>query len=439
MIDATFDKINRFVPEKWQWVLNHGGFRKYFKNTGWMFFGQMFNIISVVVGIWLARYLGPENFGIFSYVLAFVGLFSFITGFGVNDILTRDLVAHPEKRDKLLGTAFFINLGSGFLVFLIVAITTQFISDSRFVKILMIIWSTNFFISAFSVISRYFVATVQSKKNAIVQVICVTLISLFKILLIISGKGILFLIVIFLFDYIFSNFLYLFFYYKSGLNPLSWRFDKKIFKGLLSVSWLLMLSAAAASIYTKIDQVMVKNYLGDASVGLYAAAVKLVEVWYFIPGIICSSLFPAIINARLSDTKKYYNRLSGLYKMLSAIAVLIAIPLVICSGWLINLFYGSAYAAASPVLQVYIWSSLGLFLNFGLTQQLLAENRIKFLFAINLVAMLLNVALNLVFIPKFGMVGAAWATLFSYLLGPLWFFIIKNNFRKYRLDNIKIK
>ena len=107
------EMIKKRAKEIWA----HQGFQRYFKNTGWMFFGQMFNIISVVVGIWLARYLGPENFGIFSYVLAFVGLFSFISGFGVNDILTRDLVAYPEKRDKLLGTAFFINLGSGFLAF----------------------------------------------------------------------------------------------------------------------------------------------------------------------------------------------------------------------------------------------------------------------------------------------------------------------------------
>ena len=437
MIDATLDKINRFVPQKWQWILSHSGFRKYFKNTGWMFFGQMFNIISFLVGIWLARYLGPKDFGTFSYVLAFVGLFSFIVGLGVNDILTRELVAHPEKRDRLLGTAFLINLGSGFLAFLVVVIATQFIPDSRFVKMLMIIWSTYFFLSSFSVINRYFVATVQSKKNAIIQAICIILVSLLKILLILSGKGIFYLTIIFLSDYVISSILYLFFYYKSGLSPLNWRFDKKILKDFLSVSWLMMLSTVASSIYMKIDQVMMKGYLGEASVGLYTAAVKLAEIWYFIPGIICSSLFPAIINARLSDTKKYHKRLSNLYKMLAVIAVLIAIPLSFLSAWLIKLFYGPAYIAAAPVLRIYIWSSLGLFLIFGLTQQLLAENKIKLLFAINLSGMLLNIILNLIFIPKFGLVGAAWATLISYLLGPIYFFIIRKYFKnKYDKSNI---
>ena len=116
MVDKTLDKINTFVPEKWRWILAHDGFRKYFKNTGWMFFSQLLMIVSLVVNIWIARYLGPTNFGTLSYIFAFVGMFSFIANLGMNDILPclKALLKSPEKNQlfkltKFLYSASIIN------------------------------------------------------------------------------------------------------------------------------------------------------------------------------------------------------------------------------------------------------------------------------------------------------------------------------------------
>lgn len=426
MIDATLDKINKFIPNKWQWVLNHEGFRRYFKNTGWMFFGQLFNIISVIIGIWLARYLGPENFGIFSYVLAFVGLFGFLANLGVNELLARDLVATPEKRDKLMGTAFIINLIGGFLAVVLTIFASQFLVGNNLAKILIAIWSTNFLISAFAVPSVFFRANVQAKFNSLTQIICIIVSSLMKVALIIFDAGIIWLMAIYIFDYIFGVSLYFYFYKKSGLNFRDWSFDKDIFKSFLSVSWLLMLSSVATSIYMKIDQVMIGSYLDNIAVGLYAAAVKLVEVWYFIPLLICNSLFPAIVNARKDSLVKYYDRLNNLYLLLFLLAIFIALPLSLISPWLVKILYGANYLGSITILQIYVWSGIGLFLNFGISQQLLVENRIKLLFILNLVGMVVNVILNIILIPKIGVNGAALATLVSYLIGPALFFLIKN-------------
>ncbi len=416
--------IQKRAKEIWA----HQGFQRYFKNTGWMFFGQMFNIISVVVGIWLARYLGPENFGIFSYSLAFVGMFSFLANLGVNDLLARDLVESPEKRDRLLGTAFATNLFGGLLAIIATISISQLLVVSDLAKLLIAIWSANFVISAFSIPGIFFRANVQAKKNSLVQIIGIIIISLLKVALIVFNAGIIWLMMIYVFDYILGAILYFWFYKKAGLSFLNWSFDKKILKTFLSVSWLLMLSSVASSIYMKIDQVMIGNYLDSAAVGLYAAAVKLVEVWYFVPLLICNSLFPAIINARKDDLKKYYNRLSNLYLLLLFLAVAIALPLSFISPWLINILYGSAYVGASSILQIYVWSGVGLFLSFGFNQQLLIENRIKLLFFLNLIGMIVNVVLNIILIPKVGVSGAALATLVSYLIGPAIFFLSKKRY-----------
>ena len=425
MIDATFNKINKIVPTKWQWVLNHEGFRRYFKNTGWMFFGQFFSIISVLVGIWVARYLGPENFGNFSFVLAFVGMFSFISNLGINNILTRDLVSYPEKRDKLMGTAFVLNLVGGCLAFF-ATIAFSFLSNqSILVKSLIAVWSTSFIFSAFSLPGYFFQASVQAKKNTIVQIIVIIISSLLKVALILLNKGIIWLVFVYVFDYILGGALYFYNYKKCNLKISAWTFDKEISKNFLSVSWLLMLSSVASSLLMKIDQVMIGLYLNSVAVGLYAAAVKLVEIWYFVPVLICSSLFPAIINAKKDNIKKYSSRLNNLYYLLFAISLLIAIPLSIVAPWLILKFYGASYFGAIEILRIYIWSGVGLFLTFGINQYLLAENKFKFLFFLNFISMLINVILNFILIPKVGLIGAAWATLISYSVGPLVFFIVK--------------
>ncbi len=425
MIDKTLDKINKIVPQKWQWALNHEGFRKYFKNTGWMFFGQFFSIISVFVGIWVARYLGPENFGAFSFVLAFVGMFGFISNLGVNTILARDLVNYPEKRDKLMGTAFALNLIGGFLAFILTVSLSYFSNQSFLIKSLIAVWSTSYILSAFSLPGVFFQATVQAKKNSTIQIVGIIASSLLKIGLIYYDKGIIWFTFVYVFDYIFGGFLYFTFYKKSGLKISKWSFDKKIGKSMLSVSWVLMLSSASASILMKIDQVMIGFYLNDSAVGLYAAAVKLVEIWYFIPSLICASLFPAIINAKNNNIEKYKNRLHSLYYLLFLIALGIAIPLTALAPWLILNFYGVFYHGAIEIFRVYIWSGVGLFVSLGISQYLLVENKFKFLFFLNFLSMLFNVILNIILIPKIGLIGAAWATLISYSIGPIIFFLGK--------------
>lgn len=419
MLDLFFQKLKLIVPERWHWVLEHGGFKKYFANTGWMFFAQMFNIISVIINIWVARYLGPDNFGKLSYALAFAGMFSFIANLGIGSILVRDLVRYPEKRDKLLGTAFILTLGGGVLAFLITSVGAFFLISSTIIRILTIVFALTFIISSVSVISSYFQANVQAKKNAQAQIATIFLSSILKVIIILSGKGIIWLMMVYVFDYIFSSIYYVFNYLKRGYYIFEWKFDKGVARDMLSVSWLVMLSSAAAYIYMKIDQVMIGFYLDSVAVGLYAAAVRLVEIWYFIPTLICTSLFPAIINAKKMDEEKYRRRLRNLYLLLAGIAATIAIPSTLLANWFINVFFGPAYNDSIIILQIYIWSGIGLFLTWGLNQYFLVENRLYALFSLSFFSMLLNIILNLFFIPRFDLQGAAWATLISYTIGPV--------------------
>jgi O-antigen/teichoic acid export membrane protein len=164
---------------------------------------------------------------------------------------------------------------------------------------------------------------------------------------------------------------------------------------------------------------MIGSMLGNREVGIYAVAVKLVEVWYFIPGIICSSLFPAIVNAKKAGVDIYKNRLKKFYILMFVIPMVMAIPISILAKPIIHIMFGNGYLESVGVLQIYIWSSIGLFLGWAVNQYLMSENSVKTIFWLNFLAMIVNIILNLIFIPTFGIIGSAWATLFSYFVVPV--------------------
>ena len=434
MLDKFFKSIEKIIPSKWHWILSHDGFRRYFSNTGWMFFGQMFSLItSFFIGAWLARYLGPSNYGIFNYALAFAGLFSFIAPLGIDSILSRDLVAHPEKSNELMGTTFVLKLVGGFLAFFLASLSAYFLETSYLVKIIVVIFSLSFLFYSFQIFSIFFGSIVQSKKNVKSQLIATIIASILKIILILGNFGIIWLAVILLIEIIIQSFGYYFSYKKSNFSIKNWKFDKNLAISILNKSWLLMFASAAVFIYLKIDQVIIGKMMSSVDVGLYAAAVKLADIWYFVPGIICSSLFPAIINAKKNSENLYKKRLKNLYILMFLLSVLVAIPVSLLSKPLIYWIFGQDYIGASGVLGIYVWAGIGIFLGMAINQYLMSENMLRTIFVLNLLTMIINIVLNILFIPILGINGAALATLISYLIIPVLIF----SFDKFFKEKIK--
>jgi len=429
MLDKIFARIEKFVPLKWRWVLGHEGFKRYFVNTGWMFGGQVVSLlIAFFISAWIARYLGPENYGILNYAVAFAGLFSFLASLGIDGILNRELVKFPEKRDELLGTAFRLKLIGGLVAFLLVILSTIILEISPLLKLLISLYAFSFILQAINVISIYFQAEVKAKNNVRAVLFATLISSLLKVVIILSGQGVIWVMLVYVLDSLWQGLGLISAYKEFGLKIKNWYFNKHLVRDFLKNSWPLMLASAAALIYLKIDQVMIGLMLGNREVGIYAAAVRLVEVWYFIPGIICTSLFPAIINAKQTNFKIYYGRLKNLYLLMAFISIFLAVVITFLAKPLIYFLFGYNYLEAVFILQIYTWSSVGLFLGVAVNQYLMSENLVKTIFWLNFSAMLINVILNLIFIPIFGLAGAALATLISYLVIPLFVFI--NNSKK---------
>ncbi len=400
---------------KIQHLLNHAGFRRYFANTSWLFAEQILRMIAgFLVGVWIARYLGPEKYGLFSYALAFVSLFQGISKLGLDGIVVRDIVKEPEKTNIYLGTAFWLKLGAGIFTFFLILIISWFTADTLQTFFFINIIAAGIIFQSFEVIDFYYQATVQAKYISIRKIIQLVLSSLLKIYLVLIKADLIWFVWVTLFDAV-SMAIFSWLIYKNQKHPGFLKcFDKNLAKKIIKDGFPLLLSSIAIMIYMRIDQVMIKNMLGDREVGLYSAAVKLVEMWYFIPMIITSSLFPAIVNAKKNSEELYYQRLNLLFAFLIFISLLISIFTILYSKGIIKFLYSETYLESSSILSISIWSTIFVYIGVATSQWLITENLQKLSFYRTLYGAIINIILNLLLIPIMKAEGAAIATVISY-------------------------
>jgi len=392
-------------------------FKKYFINTSWLFFERIFRIvISFIVSVLVVRYLGPKDFGVYSYAISFAWLFASISTLGLESISTRELVKNPDKRDEINGTVFSLRLLGSIACIITTAIVLLLIGEDTYTTILILIFSGSFIFQSFSAIEYYFRGIVKAKYNAYALSASVIFSSGLKILFILLKAPLIYFIIAASAEYLVLAIALVIVYQQNKLSIFSWKYSKKMASSLLKDSWPLALSGVVVMIYMRIDQVMIKNMLNTEAVGYYSAAVRLCEAWYFIPVTLCNAIFPAIVNAKSVSEKFYNSRMQKLYDLLTWLAIGIAIPVTIFSSQIIQLLFGNEFSSASPVLTIYIWAGVAVFLNVASSQYLINENLSKLTFFRSSIGMVINVILNLVLIPIYGIVGSAVATLISYTI-----------------------
>lgn len=398
------------------------GFKKYFVNTGWLFFGNILRtVITLFVGIYVARYLGPSNFGLLSYAISFAMLFSAIATLGLDGIVVRELVKNESRRDELLGTAFFLKGLGASLSLGIIIVAVKFTANDNFTSLLILIIALAAIFRSFGVIDFYFRSKVLSRYTVYARTFSIILSTLIRFLLIYIRAGIVYFAFVILVESAILTIGFITVYTKQSLSLFNWKIRLSLIKELLRDSWPLILSGMAVSIYMRIDQVMIKAMMDAEAVGNYAVAVKLSEAWYFIPVAITGSVFPAIVNARKVSEKLYYERLQSLYSLMIWLSIGIALPIMFLAGDIIKLLFGEQYQHAAGVLKIYVWSLVFSSLGVASGKYLLTENHTRISFLRTFVGMLINVLLNIALIPKYEINGAAIATLLSYFLAT--FFI----------------
>ncbi len=413
-----------YIKEKW----NHVGFQKYFINMGWSFGGKMFSLLmSLFVGAIVARYLGPQRYGVLNYALSFVTIFIFLSSFGIDNILVRDLIKNKEDKEKILSTSLALKLIGGILVIFLSTLSSYILGNGLYTTTLVFIYSLHLIFTSLSITDSYFQSILKYKYSFVAQFISTIAVSILKLLLVYAGLGTGWFVMALVFEVATSAIILLRFFIKGG-NKIRLCFDIQLAKKMLLGAWPFILTSAFFLIYTKIDQVMIGKIMGTTSLGIYSAGVKLAEIWYFIPSIICGVLFPAIVNAKLVNNILYKKRIKRIVLLILMVSFSIALFEFIFAKYLILILFGKAYLGSVIILQIYTWAGILVSIIMVLQQRLTVENKTKIIMFSSFLGAITNIFLNFIFIPRFGMVGSAWATIISYSTIPI--IILLNDINK---------
>lgn len=385
-------------------------------NTGWLLVDRILRLgVGLLVGVWIARYLGPEHLGLYSYAIAIVTLFSAIASLGLDNVVVRDIVRYPLQKEQILGTTFTLKLIGGSVAFLLsIGVITLLRPGDQLSQQIVAITAAGTLFQATDTIDYWFQSQVQAKLTVYAKITAFICTTLLKVILLIYSAPLILFVLAGLIETILSAVGLLTSYRLNKYRLLDWRASFSVAQKLLRDGFPLILSGIVIMVYMRIDQVMLAEQAGDYETGLYSAAVKLAEAWYFIPSAIVTSSFPSIIKVRQTSEASFCSRIQQLYRLVAALSYLVALPTILLSGWLIQITFGPAYTESAPILSILICS--GLFVNLGVARSsfLIAMNWTRLHFMTVAIGCLTNIGLNYVLIPHYGGVGAAIATCISY-------------------------
>lgn len=396
-------------------------------NTGWLLLSKINRVVfGLLIGTWVARHLGPQNFGILEYAIAFSSFFLPLSTAQISPIITKQLVRNSEHSNQILGTAFAVQILGGITAFATAVTVITFIDfENKYTRLLILLISLKFIVNSFQPIENWFEASVNSKFVVFASNIAfffvtlarISLIynhaSLFWFALIVGGEGL-----------IYSCGLIYFYNHDCHGSIFDWHTSFHRIKELFRESLPLCLSATAIMVYSSVDQVMLGNLFESEVVGIYASALRLSTPWSFLPTIIASSLYPKIIAAKNLPKTLYFQTIQKVYDVHGILAYMIIVGLIPIAGWLIQVFYGSQYLAATPIFIIHIWINLFVFLGIAQSRWIVSEELQIYNLYAKISGLILNIIFNLMLIPVYQGWGAAVATLISTAFSNYIFFFL---------------
>jgi PST family polysaccharide transporter len=386
------------------------------RNAAWLVSERALRLpVSVLVGALVARHLGPVQFGALNYALAIVAIFAVLANAGLDRIVVRDIARRPEESDPLLGSVFAIKATGGFVAFACSIAAAFFLAQGNdLLPWLVLPAALGLLFQASEAVDLWFQSHLKARIGVLARNAVFLVMAGVKVVLVFLGAPLPAFAWAVLLDACLAAAALALAYRLQHARFTAWRIDRAKVTSLLREGWPLIVASLMVSTYVKIDQVMLGALAGGAAVGVYSAAVALSEPWYFVPTALIMSAAPALARHRESDPAWYERRFVQLFRALLALSVLMALLLSLASGLLVRTIFGDAYLAAAPVLAVHVWAIVFVSLALVGGQYLVLEGLTRVTLERTAVGALLNIALNLWWIPSYGALGAAWATLISY-------------------------
>ena len=410
----------------------HAGVKIYGGNMGWLFVERVAAIIfGFVVGVYVAWSLGADLFGILSYSISLATIFSVIMVYGMDQIIIRELVKCPDKRDEYLGSGFAIRLAGFAVMMLCLTAYLGIVRPTDGAGLMVFIICIGFSFNAFSMIDLFFLSRAENKYSSLSRLFALVVFNILRLVLVLCGAELVWFAAVEMSHGVCSAAGYIYFYRRRGFSLLRWRFSKVVARYLLLESWPFWLGHGALLFYMRIDQVMIRHYLTDADVGIYSVAVRLAEMFFFVPVVIFTALLPALLRSYERSQSEFWRRMECFFSAMFFLAIP-AVALLWLGSLLVVPLYGAEYAGAAPILRLYGFTLILHFTAQPLNVWFVSGGRQRYALVYTLLIAGANVALNAVLIPRFGVVGAAWATIIAYT-APILYGVISSKWRRITL------
>ncbi len=387
--------------------------KQVFNNAKWIVICKiMQSVLQLIVGMLCARYLGPSNYGLINYAASIVAFALPLMKLGLDSTLVHELIETPEKEGEIIGTSLIMNIISG--IACIIGVTT-FVSVANMGETVTIIvcmlYSFSLFFAAIEMIQYWFQYKLQSKYSSVVMLLAYVIVSAYRIYLLITEKSVYWFALTHSVEYGIIGFSLVAVYLKKGAMRLkfSWQRAKMMF----SKSKHYIIASLMVVVFQSTDHIMLTTMVSKAENGFYTAAITAATVVQFVYIAIIDSFRPMILSGKKENDPNYKVFVSELYCIIVYLALAQCLFYTVFAGPIVKLLYGKHYIASIPILRILVWYIVFSYMGTVRNVWILAEQKQKYLWMVNLLGALFNVVLNAFMIPFLGAVGAALATLLT--------------------------
>ena len=406
-------------------IINKLKGNRFFSNIIWDMGGKVFQmILTLVVGMLTARYLGPSNYGVIGETASYVSFFSVICQLGFNSTAVKEIMDNKEREGEILGTAIFFRVCTSLISTIAITCLLYVLKDGdRVIVWVAFLQSLSLIFQSFEMIHYWYQSRLETHVSVKIQSFAYIIMAVYKVALLALGQSVEW--------FAFSTALEmavvaaaLVFIYGRGEGK---KLTISIRAGieLLKSSYHFILSGLMVTVYSEMDKIMLGEMLSEAAVGFYTAATKVSSMWSFVLIALINSSRPVIISSRNHSQELYVKQNKRLYAAVIWIGITAGLGVNLLGKWIIYFMYGEAYLPATSSLQISAWYTMFAMLGTARGIWIVCENKAKYVKYYLGIGAVINVILNYLLIPSFGPGGAAAATLitqiFTAVLAPAFF------------------
>lgn len=422
-----------------KWMRLTDNQRNIVKNFNWLFVSYVYRfLIGFITLVFVTRYLGPTQYGIYAYALSSYAFLELTIHLLNVDVIKKELI-HAENHFHALWSIVLFRFFSALLVSsiaLIILWSTEIeVGDKR---TLLSIFAAGMVLKTFDTIVSFFGSQMRHDLESKNEIFLITIFNLIRGgLVLFKGKLHHFAIAVLIRDL--TSILVSAYLYKKEFKVSFSRFklDLALITKILKKSLPLFLATVATTIFTKIDQIMIGKLLSDTSVGVYAVVIKLSEPWIFLAAIVTQSLYPTLVIAYSKSFDEFKVKVHKALTLLLYISLGIILGTNVFGAYVVETIFGEKYSTASPVLEVHIFYLIFVFWIYVTNHFdiIVGSTRVTLIKTVG--ASIINVFLNLIFIPRFGIIGASYATICSYAFSAFFINLLFSKTRSLFLLQLK--